>query len=209
MAKRQTPMKVCLTNRGKDTETPWADDLGPAPASAPPGSRLVRLVNVPFLHAKPTWGDTIVVTPDDGGVLTWDRNNVAFARVDTRIHEDGDRWAMIVDYMPHPGSPDADRTYAMLARACAEHDVVCEGAWGPRNGDPGRVYLAVKDALSDADLMRALRGAELPCELIQVHPTPSRASAKKKPAAKKRPAKKASAAPAKKKLPAKPARKKR
>ena len=48
-------IKVCLTNRGEDQETPWAHDLGPAPG--PKGSRKVRLVNVPFLHAKPTWGD--------------------------------------------------------------------------------------------------------------------------------------------------------
>jgi hypothetical protein len=78
MGKRESPLKVCLTNRGKDTETPWADDLGPAPSPpAPRGSRLVRLVNVPFLHAKPTWGDIIVVVPTDGPPV-WDRDGLPF-----------------------------------------------------------------------------------------------------------------------------------
>jgi hypothetical protein len=48
------PIKVRLTNQGKDTETPWAQDLGPAPG--PSGSRKVRLINVPFMHAKPKIG---------------------------------------------------------------------------------------------------------------------------------------------------------
>jgi len=215
MGKRESPIKVCLTNQGKDTETPWAEDLGPAP-SGPTGARLVRLVNVPFLHAKPTWGDTIVVTPDDDHFPTWDRNGVPFAKVDTRIHEDGGRWAMIVDYAPHPDSPDADRTYSTLARACAEHEIVCEGAWGPRDGEPGRVYLAVKESLSDAQVMARLRSHELPCELIQIHPEPpKRKVAPKKPAAapgKRPPAKRAAAKPAakpvKKAAPKKPAPKK-
>lgn len=200
MGKRQSPIKVSLTNRGKDTETPWADDLGPAPDGE---GRLVRLVNVPFLHAKPTWGDTVVVYPDDDGVPTWDRNNVSFSKVDSLIHDDGGRWAMIVDYAPHPDSDDADRVFALLARACAEHDVVCEGAWGPRDGDPGRAYLAVKNELSDVQLMRRLRDAELPCELIQIHPAPTKAKPKK-PAAKRPAAKKPAAKkPAAKKPPAK------
>lgn len=201
MGKRQSPIKVTLTNRGKDTETPWAEDLGPAPFAGKT-SRLVRLVNVPFLHAKPTWGDTIVVTPDSDGVLTWDRRGLAFTKVDSLIHEDGDRWAMIVDYAPHPDSDDADRVFSLLARACAEHDVVCEGAWGPRNDEPGRAYLAVKNELSDADLMKRLRGGDLPCELIQIHPAPTKkkAAPKKKPAAKpKKPAAKKPAAKTRKK----------
>ncbi len=191
MGKRESPIKVCLTNVGKDTETPWAEDLGPAPEPYTDGSRLVRLVNVPFLHAKPTWGDTIVVAPAGDGLLTWDRHEVPFADVDALIFEDGGRWAMIVDYEPHPDSPDA--AYATLARACAEHDVVCEAAWGPRDGDPGRVYLAVKNQLSDATLMKRLRNAGLPCELIQIHPTPAEPRAKK-PAAKRGAAKPAASA---------------
>jgi hypothetical protein len=212
MGKRQSPIKVSLTNRGKDTETPWAEDLGPAPFAGKT-ARLVRLVNVPFLHAKPTWGDTIVVKPDSGGILTWDRGGQSFSKVDSLIHEDGDRWAMIVDYAPHPDSDDADRVFSLLARACAEHDVVCEGAWGPRDDEPGRAYLAVKSELSDADLMKHLRAGELPCELIQIHPAPSKKKAPAKKPAKKTAAKKPAAKKPAVKKPAKkpvtPARKKR
>jgi hypothetical protein len=187
-------LKVCLTNQGRDTETPWAHDLGPAPG--PSGSRRVRLINVPFMHAKPTWGDTIIVSPTDG-FPTWDRNAVPWGQIATRLAEDGGRWAMIVDYAPHPDAKDA---FGELAHACAEHDVVCEGAWGPRSGDPGRAYLAVKAELTDHALMTALRAAELPCELIQIHPEPQ-VRPKRKVAAKR-------GAARTRKAPAKPAAKK-
>jgi hypothetical protein len=163
-------LKVCLTNQGQDTETPWAHDLGPAPG--PSGSRNVRLINVPFLHAKPTWGDTIVVSPVDDGFPTWDRAGVPWDQIATRLAEDSGRWAMIVDYAPHPDA-SSQATLDALARACAEHDVVCESAWGPRaDGEPGRAYLAVKADLTDHVLMTALRAASLPCDLIQIHPEP-------------------------------------
>jgi hypothetical protein len=161
-------IKFCLTNEGRHSETPWGHDLGPAPG--PNGGRRVRLFNVPFLHAKPTWGDVIVVSPDSDGVLTWDRNGVAWEQLGSRIAEDSGRWAMIVDYAPHPDTKDALRA---LATACAEHDVVCEGAFAPLDGKPGRAYLAVGDVLSDVTVMARLRDAELPCELIQIHPRPA------------------------------------
>lgn len=139
MAGEPELIKVRLTDRGEDSETPWAHDLGPAPG--PPGSRKVRLANVPFMHAKPTWGDVIIVTPVDDDFPLWDRGGVPWEQIATRIAEDGGRWAMIVDYVPHRDSADAFRA---LAEACAEIEVVCEGAWGPREGTPGRAYLAVK-----------------------------------------------------------------
>jgi hypothetical protein len=181
-------IKVCLTNQGEDTETPWAYDLG-----AVPGGRKVRLANVPFMHAKPTWGDTIVVANSDDGLPTWDRDGVAWSDVATRILEDGGHWAMIVDYAPHGSGADS---FAALARACGEHDFACEGAWAPSEGKPGRAYLAVPNALADGDVMEALRAASLPCELVQIHPAPIAPPAKKRVA--KRPA-------ATKKSPAKPA----
>jgi hypothetical protein len=200
MGKGGTPIKVCLTNRGKDSETPWATDLGPAPG--PSGSRKVRLVNVPFLHAKPTWGDVIIVSPSDDSHLTWDRAGVAFDKIPTRILEDSGRWAMIIDYAPHP---DAHEPFQSLAHACAEHDIVCEGAWAPRDADPGRAYLAVKGDMTDADVMARLRAAALPCELIQIHPAPpkkpARKAAPKKPAAKKPTKKQAAKKPAAKSRP--------
>ncbi|HEX5059868.1 MAG TPA: hypothetical protein VFV99_10940, partial [Kofleriaceae bacterium] len=165
-------IKVCLTNQGEDTETPWAIDLGPA--SGPKGSRKVRLINVPFMHAKPTWGDVVVVSPVEDGFPTWDRNGVPWSKITSRLAEDGGRWAMIIDYAPHPDAKAGD-AFHELAHACAESDVVCEGAWGPRDGEPGRAYLAVKNELTDITLMRSLRAAELPCELIQIHPEPPKA----------------------------------
>jgi hypothetical protein len=168
MAGKPKAIKVCLTNRGENTETPWAHDLGPAPG--PAGSRKVRLVNVPFMHAKPTWGDVIVVRPVNKGFPTWDRDGVPWDRIESRIEVDSGRWAMIVEYVAHPDAKDA---FAALARACNEHDIACEGAWGPRKEQPGRAYLAVKDELTDAAVMARLRAAALPCELIQVHPPPA------------------------------------
>lgn len=179
-------LKIRLTNRGQDSETPWAEDLGPNPSGA---GRIVRLINVPFLHAKPTWGDTLLVSdPTEDDLPTWDRDGVPFSRVHTRLYADGGRWAMIVDYVLAEGRADPRVSFVALARACAEHDIVCEGAWTPRDGSPGRVYLAVPDPLSDRDVMQHLRAAELPCTLLQVHPAPRKpqARAKAKPAARPR-----------------------
>jgi len=183
-------IKVCLTNQGQDIETPWAVDLGPAPG--PSGSRKVRLINVPFMHAKPTWGDAIVVSPVEDGFPTWDRDGVAWPQIGSRIAEDGGRWAMIVDYAPHR---DVREVFGDISRTCAEHDVVCEGAWGPRNGAPGRAYLAVSADLTDADVMTSLREAQLPCELIQIHPAPIQPAAKQGKRAMAKPTKRTATKP--------------
>ncbi|MDX2091733.1 MAG: hypothetical protein SFX73_27985 [Kofleriaceae bacterium] len=168
------PIKVCLTNKGEDTETPWAHDLGPAPNGSLAGSRLVRLVNVPFMHAKPTWGDAIIVSPAGGDrPLTWDRAGTPWKQISTRIVEDGGRWAMIVDYAPHKGT-DGTKAFAELTAACQGQHVVCEGAWDPRNGEPGRAFFAVPKELSAEKLMDILRAARLPLDLIQIHPEPKK-----------------------------------
>jgi hypothetical protein len=192
MGQRDKTIKVCLTNRGKDVETPWAQDLGPAAGKK--GHRRVRLVNVPFLHAKPTWGDVVVVAPVDDGLPTWDRDGVAWKQIGTRIDEDGGRWAMIVDYVPRADDVTGDVAYAALTASCEAADIVCEGAWGPGK-KPGRVYLAVRIERVADEVMKVLAAAKLPCELIQVHPSP--AAVKAAPAKKAAPSKKA--APAKKK----------
>ena len=180
MAGKPKPIKVCLTNGGIATETPWADDLGPAPG--PSGTRKVRLLNVPFLHAKPTWGDVIVVSPNRGGLPTWDRRGASWRELTARIAEDGGRWAMIVDFVPHDDTGSAV-AFRALSEACGEHGIVCEAAWPAKPDTPGRAYLAVEHVRSDADVMAALRDAELPCELIQVHP--AAAKPRKKPAPRK------------------------
>ncbi|CAN5198391.1 hypothetical protein BH11MYX1_BH11MYX1_37610 [soil metagenome] len=161
-------IKVCLTNGGEDRETPWAHDLGPA--SGPKGSRNVRLVNVPFLHAKPTWGDVIVVTPRRG-VPTWDRAHA-------EVLEDGGRWAMILEYAPretHDGEDEEDPCFDALVEACAELEVVCERSFSPKGRPRGRAYLAVKQGTTDKAVMNHLTRAELACRITQVFPKPVRA----------------------------------
>lgn len=164
----------------------------PCPARGPKGSRRVRLVNIPFLHAKPTWGDVIVVSPVVDSFLTWDSGGVPWSKIGTRIAKDGGRYAMIVDYAPHGTATDAaDRAYAALRDACETSKVlekppiVCEGAFGPRSGKPGRAYLAVKNELRPTAVMKRLAASDLPCELTLVHPAPrKRRASAAKPAAK-------------------------
>ena len=190
VAKASKAIKVCLTNRGDDIETPWAHDLGPAPG--PKGSRKVRLVNVPFMHAKPTWGDVVVVSPVKDGFPTWDRSGVAWSHIGTRLVEDGGRWAMILDY---ESDADAEECFDAIAHACAELDVVCEGAWAPSKTRAGRVYLAVKTGTTDKAVMNHLGRAELPCALCQIHPAPvAKASAR---GSSRKPAKRATPKPKK------------
>jgi hypothetical protein len=188
MARAPRTIKVCLVNDGDDFEATWAADLGPA-KHAPRGSRRVRLVNVCFLHAKPTWGDVIVVSPVEDGLLTWDGRGVAWSKIGTRIAEDGGRHAMIVDYVPDDPSDGGEAAFDALSKACEEGhadlndaEIVCEGAFGPTGATPGRAYLAVKNALKPSAVMKRLRAAGLPCTLLQVHPTPRREPAGDRPA---------------------------
>ncbi|HEY4175696.1 MAG TPA: hypothetical protein VGM90_02630 [Kofleriaceae bacterium] len=167
-------IKVCLTNKGDDTETPWAHELGAA-ANAPPGSLKVKLVNVPFMHAKPTWGDTIIVTPTKGTFPTWDRDGVPWKQINSKILDDGGRWAMIIDYKPQQGS--TDEAFAALGKACDSHKIVCEGAWAPRDSDPGRAYLAVQKELTADAVMAKLEEANLPVIITQIHPEPKKKAA--------------------------------
>jgi hypothetical protein len=162
-----------LANRGEDSETPWAEDLGPAGKPAPRGSRKVRLVNEPVLHAKPTYGDVIVVSPVEDGLPTWDAEGIAWSKIGTRILVDGGRHAMIVDYQPtSPRDANGKSAFTALATACRALDVICEGCFGPRDDKPGRAYLAVPAALLPGAVMRRLRAAAIPAELFQIHPKP-------------------------------------
>lgn len=168
-------IKVLLVNDGDDVETPWAVDLGQADG-APEGSRRVRLLNVPFMHAKPTWGDIIVVSPDADGRLAWNGEGASYSEIESRIEEDGGRYAVLVDYMPHAGT-SADVAWRALTRVferegadLAEADAVCEGAWAPREAKPGRAFLAVKYDVTPAQVMERLRAAGVPCDLTLVHP---------------------------------------
>lgn len=162
-------VKIRLHDRGEDVETPWAIDLGAA--AGPPGARRVRLDNVPFLHAKPTCDDEIVVVPDEDGFLTWDRDGVAFEDIGSRLVHDAGRWAMILDWISHSGT-DVQDAWTKFVAACKDADCVPEGVWGPNPTRPGRAYLAVPPNLRVDDVLTRLRSAGLPIDFTLVHPLP-------------------------------------
>ena len=160
-------LKVLLQNEGEDAETPWAEDLGPVKGKK--GARRVRLVNVPFLHAKPTYGDVIVVEPDDEGMLVWDAGGVPWKKIGTRIEEDGGRYAAIVDYLPGKGL-DAHPVFGALRATAAKLKIITEGCFGPRDKEPGRVYFAVPEKVTPAAMMKQLKTAKTKVKLTLVHP---------------------------------------
>ena len=161
-------VKVRLHNQGEDVETVWAEDLGPVDESSP--TRRVRLGNVPFLHAKPTYGDVIEVRPDDAdGMLDWDREGLAFEDIGGRIHDDGGRWAMIIDYKATSGR-DLDATFRALDAAGENADIAVEGAFVAKNGASGRAYLAAPGSQTVADVLAWLRSSGVGLAFTLVHP---------------------------------------
>ena len=162
-------VKVCLHSRGEDVETPWAEDLGEAPGR--PAARLVRLGNVPFLHAKPTYGDVLVVEFDPTyNKLTWDANGVPFERIDERIAEDGGRYAAIIDYDLLPPTANAQAAFKLLDVAGEKMNIAVEGMCAPKRGNPGRAYLAVPSDLPPMVVMADFDEHDLPMKLTLVHP---------------------------------------
>lgn len=163
-------VKVLLHAHGEDVETPWAEDLGPHPNR--PGARLVRLGNVPYLHAKPTYEDVIAVEYDDEyGRLAWNSDGVPFSEIGTRIHEDGGRWAMIVDYeLCRDAGDDLQAAFRQLDLAGFAADIMIEGAFVRGDKRGGRAYLAVPAHLDVPAVLRILDDAQLPLELTLVHP---------------------------------------
>ena len=171
-------IKVRLHDRNEDSESVWAKDLGPVKGKR--GARRVRITNICYLHAKPTLHDVIVVEPDpedDDYMLQWDRRGVSEKRLGTRIAEDGGRFAMIVDYQY---GARGDRWRA-LVKAVTRRGLDIEGMYGPRDGEPGRAYLAVDRALTPARVMDILRASDAGYTFAQIHPKPraARASGRK------------------------------
>ncbi len=166
--RREKLVKVRLHSRGLDCETPWGEDCGPAPA--PAGARFVRLANVPFLHPKPTYGDVIVASPDEHGVLSWDSEGLPYEQVAERIIEDGGRWAMILDYQVMDAAADSQAAFSALDLAGEEADIAVEGCFAPGRGRPGRAYLAVPATLDVDDVLTFLERQDLPMSMTLVHP---------------------------------------
>ncbi len=139
-------VKVRLQSNGEDVEMAWAEDCGSAPGHE--DGRHVRLGNVPFLHAKPTYGDLILATPDpNDGMLMWDDGKLQYERIGEKIIEDGGRWAMILDYELLDPTGDAQEAFSALDCAGEKYNVAVEGFYGPRDDRPGRAYLAVPQEL--------------------------------------------------------------
>lgn len=161
-------IKVSLSSNGEDVETPWAEDGGPAPG--PAGARYARLGNVPFLHAKPTYGDVIVVVPDADGVFSWDSGGLPYERLGERIIEDGGRWVMVLDFVLLEAGGDAQQAFSALDIAGQRRDIAVEGCYGPKSDLPGRAYLAVPNHLGVDAVLAYLEGQRLPMTLSLVHP---------------------------------------
>jgi hypothetical protein len=162
-------VKVALHNRGEDVETPWAEDLGEAPGR--PSARLVRLGSVPFVHAKPTYGDVLVVEPDPTyNKLTWDSQGLPFERIGERIAEDGGRYAVILDYDRVPPTVDPGSAFKLLDVAGEKLNIAVEGMRAPKDGRPGRAYLAVPYDIAPMLVIASLEEQNLPMRLTLVHP---------------------------------------
>lgn len=162
-------VKVRLHNRGEDVETAWAEDLGALDGGQ--SGRLVRLDNVLFLHAKPTYGDVIAVKPDPNDqMLEWNAEGVPFEDIGTRIEHDEGRWVAIIDYWARPPHHDLDAAFKVLARAGEKIDVVVEGASRRKDGRTACAYLAVPAATSLQDLMGWLRSEASGVECTLIHP---------------------------------------
>lgn len=162
-------VKVRLHNQGEDSETPWAEDLGPLEDARP--GRLVRIGNVPFFHAKPTYGDVIAVVPDpNDGMLAWDAAGVAFQDIGTRIVKDEGRWVIIIDYWPRSPDDDVDAVYKVLDVVGENFNVAVEGAFVRDDGQTARAYLAVPGSMTLEDVLDWLRSDVNCLEFTLMHP---------------------------------------
>src|SRR5262249_13064001 len=144
-------VKVYLHNHGQDVESAWCEPLVAVGESA-----LLRLMNVPFLHAKPTFGDVIAAERNTtyDNHYAWDRRDIPWDRIGERIHHDGGRYALIVEYTPTPASADFAELCKLLR---AEHGIVAERCFGPKDGRPGRLYLAARETMEPTEVMDLLR----------------------------------------------------
>jgi uncharacterized protein len=138
--------RVFFHSRGRDPESAWCTPL--------PAKNQYRLDNVLFLHDSPVYGDTVEAVENEGfdGQLAC-----------RRIVRKGGRFAMIVDYA-------VATQLAPLGGLLREHfDVVSEGCFGPEEGRPGRLYLAVPRRFA-AKTVFVAAAAKFP-GLVAVYPT--------------------------------------
>ncbi len=162
-------LKIVLHNCGEDVETVWAFDLGPANGTT--GARRVRLDNVPFLHAKPTVEDEIIVEPGEDGRLSWDKKDDPYERVCERIVKDSGRWIMIIDYKGSDPS-EGQEIYTAMRLAVEPLNVITEGAFAPRHDSPGQAYFAIPSSVTLDSVMALVQAAVPNVEVHLAHPLP-------------------------------------
>jgi hypothetical protein len=164
-------VKLRLHSCGEEGETAWGEDCGPAPA--PEGARFVRVGTIPFIHAKPTYGDVIVAAPGGpGALLAWDSRGGSYEEVVESLIEDAGRFTVILEYDVASPAIDPDAAYAALERACHGAGIAVETCFGPWDGEPGRVYLALPGELDVEEVLAFLAGEGVPLTLGVVHPRP-------------------------------------
>jgi hypothetical protein len=156
-------IKIVLHNDGEDVETVWAVRVDQGADRT-----LVRLDNVPFMHAKPTYGDVIEVAPDEqqGGRLSWNSHGLEYDEIVKRIFADGGRYAVITEYR----CPDETRFGELTDWVRREGDLESEGCFGPREERPGRLYFAAPDATEPAAVMALLARNPFGFVFTLVHP---------------------------------------
>jgi ankyrin repeat protein len=116
--------KVNLRNREGETESVWCTVVDAAKG-------LFRIVNIPMLRVRPTYGDVIVATPDREAGLAF-----------RRTHKIGGYWVDVLEYK-HKA------TFQPLAAWLEKtHGIVCEGIEGPQGDSPGVLGVAVPKGVS-------------------------------------------------------------
>jgi hypothetical protein len=148
-------------------------ESGPAaPAGTQRGRRLFRLKFIPFCYATPTYGDVVVAKRDKEFNDHWAFETTRpYGMSIDDLHAHGGRYAMIVDFTPggrHRGPWFPDR-----------RDIMSSIAIEPGDG-PGRVYFAVPDKITPADVMAALADSHPKFDFTQIHPKPRRSTSKKR-----------------------------
>jgi hypothetical protein len=156
MAKKDALVKLFLHKNHSDVESVWGEKVGKVR-----GGTLVRLDNVPFLHAKPTYGDVVVAKRDKELEVDF-----AFNIPHGTVHADGGRHAAIVDYTMAKGA-----SFARLSKWLhAKLDVVPEGCFGPDGKEPGRLYLAIPEVLKTEDVVGRMAEHFPKFRFVQIHP---------------------------------------
>jgi hypothetical protein len=113
-------VRVFFHKRGQDPESAWCTSV--------PARNQYRLDNILFLHASPVYGDVVEAVESE----TFDGQLAC-----KRIVRNGGRFAMIVDYA------EARQFKPLGAFLRDKFGVESEGCFGPKQGRPGRLYLAV------------------------------------------------------------------